>query len=27
MLTVVDGNNRPMGAITVDDVVSRLVKK
>jgi Mg/Co/Ni transporter MgtE len=27
MLTVVDENSRPMGAITVDDVVSRLVKK
>ena len=27
MLTVVDGNNRPMGAITVDDIVSRLVSK
>jgi magnesium transporter len=26
-LTVVDNNNRPMGTITVDDVVSRLVKK
>jgi magnesium transporter len=26
-LTVVDENNRPIGAITVDDVVSRLVKK
>jgi len=27
MLTVVDKDNRPIGAITVDDVVSRLVKK
>jgi magnesium transporter len=27
MLTVVDENNRPMGAITVDDVVSRLANK
>jgi Mg/Co/Ni transporter MgtE len=27
MLTVIDGHGRPMGAITVDDVVSRLVKK
>jgi magnesium transporter len=27
MLTVVDENSRPMGTITVDDVVSRLVKK
>jgi len=27
MLTVVDETNRPMGTITVDDVVSRLVKK
>jgi Mg/Co/Ni transporter MgtE len=27
MLTVVDAHSRPMGAITVDDVVSRLVKK
>jgi magnesium transporter len=27
MLTVVDEHSRPMGAITVDDVVSRLVKK
>jgi magnesium transporter len=26
-LTVIDKNNRPMGTITVDDVVSRLVKK
>src|SRR5215470_11545889 len=26
-LTVVDENNRPIGAITVDDVVSRLLKK
>jgi magnesium transporter len=26
-LTVVDEHNRPMGAITVDDVVSRLIKK
>src|SRR5712672_3087661 len=26
MLTIVDENNRPIGAITVDDVVSRLVK-
>ena len=26
-LTVVDGNKRPIGTITVDDVVSRLVKK
>ena len=26
MLTVVDKNNRPIGAITVDDVVSKLVK-
>jgi len=25
-LTIVDENNRPVGAITVDDVVSRLVK-
>jgi len=25
MLTVVDKDNRPIGAITVDDVVSRLV--
>ena len=27
MLTVIDKENRPIGAITVDDVVSRLVKK
>ena len=27
MLTVVDEENRPVGTITVDDVVSRLVKK
>jgi sporulation protein YlmC with PRC-barrel domain len=27
MLTVIDKENRPVGAITVDDVVSRLVKK
>jgi len=27
MLTIIDGENRPIGAITVDDVVSRLVKK
>jgi len=27
MLTVVDKDNRPMGAITVDDVVSRLVEE
>ena len=27
MLTVIDKDNRPVGAITVDDVVSRLVKK
>jgi magnesium transporter len=27
MLTVVDEHNRPMGTITVDDVVSRLVQK
>ena len=27
MLTVVDEHSRPMGAITVDDVVSRLVKE
>ena len=27
MLTVVNENNRPLGTITVDDVVSRLVKK
>jgi len=27
MLTVVDQDNRPIGTITVDDVVSRLVKK
>jgi len=27
MLTIVDEDNRPIGAITVDDVVSRLVKK
>jgi magnesium transporter len=27
MLTVVDRDNRPIGAITVDDVVSRLVKR
>ncbi len=27
MLTVVDSDNRPIGSITVDDVVSRLVKK
>jgi sporulation protein YlmC with PRC-barrel domain/flagellar motor switch protein FliG len=27
MLTVVDKDNRPIGTITVDDVVSRLVKK
>ncbi len=26
MLTVVDGENRPIGAITVDDVVSKLLK-
>jgi Mg/Co/Ni transporter MgtE len=26
-LTVVDEENRPIGTITVDDVVSRLVKK
>ena len=26
MLTVVDRDNRPIGAIAVDDVVSRLVK-
>jgi Mg/Co/Ni transporter MgtE len=26
MVTIVDENNRPIGAITVDDVVSRLVK-
>jgi sporulation protein YlmC with PRC-barrel domain len=26
MLTVIDGENRPIGAIAVDDVVSRLVK-
>ena len=26
MLTVIDAENRPIGAITVDDVVSRLVK-
>jgi len=26
MLTIVDKENRPMGAITVDDVVSRLLK-
>jgi magnesium transporter len=26
MLTVVDKENRPIGAITVDDVVSKLVK-
>jgi len=26
MLTVIDKENRPIGAITVDDVVSRLVK-
>ncbi len=26
MLTIVDENNRPIGAITVDDVVSRLLK-
>ena len=27
MLTIIDGENRPIGTITVDDVVSRLVKK
>jgi Mg/Co/Ni transporter MgtE len=27
MLTVVSKENRPIGTITVDDVVSRLVKK
>jgi Mg/Co/Ni transporter MgtE len=27
MLTVVNQENRPIGTITVDDVVSRLVKK
>jgi magnesium transporter len=27
MLTIVDDENRPIGTITVDDVVSRLVKK
>ena len=27
MLTVIDKDNRPVGAITVDDVVSRLVKQ
>ena len=27
MLTIVDKENRPVGAITVDDVVSRLVKE
>jgi len=27
MLTVVDGERRPIGTVTVDDVVSRLVKK
>ena len=26
MLTVVDEENRPIGTVTVDDVVSRLVK-
>jgi len=26
MVTIVDEHNRPIGAITVDDVVSRLVK-
>ena len=26
MLTIVDKDNRPIGAIAVDDVVSRLVK-
>jgi len=27
MLTIVNKENRPVGAIAVDDVVSRLVKK
>ena len=27
MLTVVDAENRPIGTVTVDDVVSRLVKQ
>jgi Mg/Co/Ni transporter MgtE len=27
MLTVINSESRPIGAITVDDVVSRLVKK
>jgi len=27
MLTVINGENRPIGTITVDDVVSRLVKR
>jgi magnesium transporter len=27
MLTVIDKENRPVGTVTVDDVVSRLVKK
>jgi magnesium transporter len=26
-LTIIDAGNRPIGTITVDDVVSRLVKK
>jgi Mg/Co/Ni transporter MgtE len=26
MLTIVDEDNRPVGAITVDDVVSKLLK-
>ena len=27
LLTVIDEENRPIGTVTVDDVVSRLVKK